>query len=54
MDQWIVTTLAIWTFGVLALGYGLGRKERNNIREEFKRDLEAFIDETEQRVGHAR
>lgn len=53
MDQWVVASLALWTFGVLALGYGLGRKERNDIRAQFKRDLEAFIDDTEQRVGRA-
>jgi hypothetical protein len=51
MDQWIIATLAIWTSGFFMLGYGLGRKERNNVREQFKQDLDAFIDDTEQRVG---
>jgi hypothetical protein len=54
MDQWFIATLAIAAFGIFMLGYGLGRKERNNIREQFKRDLETFIDDTEQRVGQAR
>jgi hypothetical protein len=54
MDHWTVAILAIAAFGIFWLGYGIGRRERNNIREQFKRDLETFIDETEQRVGHAR
>lgn len=51
ISQWIIAALALGAFGIFWLGYGLGRKERNNIREQFKRDLETFIDETEQRVG---
>lgn len=51
MDQWIVASIAVLVFGAFALGYGLGRKERNNIREQFQRDLEAFVDDTEHRVG---
>lgn len=51
MDQSFIARLAVAAFGIFWLGYGLGRKERNDIREQFKRDLEAFIDDTEQRVG---
>lgn len=54
MDQSTVAILAGIAFCIFWLGYGLGRKERNDIRAQFKRDLDAFIDDTEQRVGHAR
>jgi hypothetical protein len=51
MDQWNVAILALAAFCIFAAGYGIGRKERNSLREQFKRDLEAFVDDTEHRVG---
>lgn len=54
MDQWFIATLAVFALGIFWLGYGIGRRERNDIREQFKRGLETFIDDTEQRVGRTR
>ncbi len=53
VSQWTIAILAIAAFGIFMLGYCIGRKERNNLREQFKRDLETFIDDTEQRVGRS-
>lgn len=50
-DQYLISIIALLMFGAFMIGWSVGRKERNDIRTEFRRDLDAFIDETEHRVG---